>query len=148
MKKIIVLIFPLLVLLNISFGQTLDSLFDSFQVTNGWNKIINTNDSITTSYNKNVKAQITFEKKDRRFEIFVFNKNVLQDSVFLISEENLNAESSCRNYNTHSSYRISKFITEDFYIVPVLCPKCNFDTDKLCIKLAKSYSEWLMKNIK
>lgn len=148
MKKLIILITAIIFLTNNSFGQNVDSLFNSFPKTSGWNKTMNIDTSITTPYNKNAIAQITFKKKDRLFEIFIFNKNVLKDSTFLNSEIDITTESSCRNFYTHSSYEITKFNTKTFYIVPSLCPKCNFNNDKSCIKLAKSYSLWRKKNIK
>ncbi len=111
-------------------------------------KLTLTNDFFDSFYSKNQVGLITFTNGNRFIELMVYNIEVLKDSIFKYIKEQENAKSSCRNYNTNEPYMITSFETNNFLIIPRLCPNCDFNDDKKCKRLAKEISNWTQKLIK
>ncbi|MCB9334805.1 MAG: hypothetical protein H6586_01535 [Flavobacteriales bacterium] len=150
--KNLVLILIILIAAQTGFGQEdktiLHELINSFECPKGWKMELSLKNDFKSFYDKNQVGLITFTNETRFVELMVYKNEVLKDSLFNYEHHQQDINSSCKNFNTSGPFIISSFEKLDLFIVPRLCPNCDFEEDKKCKLLAKEISIWIHKSLK
>ncbi len=116
--------------------RELDSLVSTLRLPSGWNNNLLLNPIGTSDNNEMLVGKLTFTNKERKVVYMIYNKQVLNDSAFVKSENDRWLYSSCVNDFGLVHY-VGAFRIEEFYFAAEPCPKCRFTNDKKCKKLAK-----------
>lgn len=127
------------------YGQDIDELFHSINTPKGWEKSMDKDTSFYAFYKHGKIAIISLTNESRIIELTVFDKAVLEDPFFLKSCDENDSSSSCRHFGTDNRFRIFPFLSSQYYIIPNLCPKCDFIKDQKCKRIKKSFHKWADK---
>jgi hypothetical protein len=91
---------------------------------------------------------ISIHSRNRLVQLSIFKKELFYDSVFRASISESAARSSCNGFSSSDYYNGASILTKDFFIVPRLCPVCDFEKDRKCKKLAKYLWRWKIELLK